>query len=208
MSDYDRPHEGHHSGPRRSSRDGERGDYYGGGDGERGHERKKSDDHEILGTLAGAAAGGFGGAALGNKAGGHNILGGIAGAVAGAFVGHEAEEKVEDWKEKRDEKKEHEQHGGRSGSRERRGSRSRSRSGERRRSRSGERRHSRSRSGSRNRHHEGHGDGTEITVQQGDTLRGIAARFDHVSFDEIARLNNIQNPDMIYPGQVLRIPRR
>lgn len=197
MSDYDRPHEGHHSQPRRDSRDGERGDYYGHGDGERGHERKKSEDHEILGTLAGAAAGGFGGAALGKKAGGHNILGGLAGAVAGAFVGHEAEEKIEDWKENRDEKKHDAQRRS-----------SRSRSGERRRSRSRSRSHSRDRHHSPPRHHEARGDGIEVTVQQGDTLRGIAARFDHVSFDEIARLNNIQNPDMIYPGQTLRIPGR
>ncbi|KAL2175545.1 CVNH domain-containing protein [Thermothelomyces heterothallicus CBS 202.75] len=45
------------------------------------------------------------------------------------------------------------------------------------------------------------------TVQPGDTLRQIAARFG-TSFEEIARLNNIANPDLIYPGQVLQIPGR
>ncbi len=44
-----------------------------------------------------------------------------------------------------------------------------------------------------------------VTVQPGDTLRGIAGRFG-CSFEEIARHNNIQNPDMIYPGQVLQVP--
>jgi nucleoid-associated protein YgaU len=47
-----------------------------------------------------------------------------------------------------------------------------------------------------------------VTVQQGDTLRSIAARFEGVSFEEIARHNNIQNPDLIYPGQVLNVPVR
>lgn len=193
--DDDRPHEGHHSGPPR--RDGD--DYR--NDRERGE--KKDDDHEILGTLAGAVAGGLGGGALGKKSG-HGVLGGLAGAVAGAFVGHEAEEKIDDWKDKRDEKKHEEErreqyHGGGGGG---------GYGGERRRSGSRSRSRSRSRSHSRPRHHEAHGDGEEVTVHQGDTLRGIAARFDHVSFEEIARLNNISNPDLIYPGQVLRIPRR
>ncbi|KAI5927381.1 carbohydrate-binding module family 50 protein [Camillea tinctor] len=44
-----------------------------------------------------------------------------------------------------------------------------------------------------------------VTVQQGDTLRDIGRRF-HCSFDEIARVNNLQNPDMIFPGQNLQIP--
>jgi LysM repeat protein len=44
-----------------------------------------------------------------------------------------------------------------------------------------------------------------VTVQPGDTLRGIAARFG-CSFEDIARQNGIQNPDMIYPGQVLQVP--
>ncbi|KAF5027607.1 hypothetical protein F66182_277 [Fusarium sp. NRRL 66182] len=50
-----------------------------------------------------------------------------------------------------------------------------------------------------------HGGSSTVTVQQGDTLRGIAARFD-CSFDEIARHNNISNPDLIYPGQTLQVP--
>lgn len=49
------------------------------------------------------------------------------------------------------------------------------------------------------------GSTSTVAVQQGDTLRGIAARF-NCSFEDIARHNNISNPDMIYPGQVLQIP--
>ncbi|KAI1473029.1 carbohydrate-binding module family 50 protein [Daldinia caldariorum] len=44
-----------------------------------------------------------------------------------------------------------------------------------------------------------------VTVQQGDTLRDIARRH-NCSFDEIARRNNLANPDMIYPGQILQVP--
>lgn len=40
------------------------------------------------------------------------------------------------------------------------------------------------------------------TVQQGDTLSGIAVRFG-VDVDDLVRLNNIQNPNLIYPGQKL-----
>ncbi|PSN64187.1 CNVH-domain-containing protein [Corynespora cassiicola Philippines] len=47
--------------------------------------------------------------------------------------------------------------------------------------------------------------GGSVTVQAGDTLRAIAARH-NCSFDEIARHNGIQNPDMIYPGQNLQLP--
>lgn len=43
-------------------------------------------------------------------------------------------------------------------------------------------------------------------VQQGDTLRTIAARFAHCSFEDLARHNNISNPDLIYPGQSLQVP--
>nr|5C8O_A Chain A, MoCVNH3 variant [Pyricularia oryzae]5C8P_A Chain A, MoCVNH3 variant [Pyricularia oryzae]5C8Q_B Chain B, MoCVNH3 variant [Pyricularia oryzae] len=43
-----------------------------------------------------------------------------------------------------------------------------------------------------------------VTVQQGDTLRDIGRRFD-CDFHEIARRNNIQNEDLIYPGQVLQV---
>ncbi|MBN1309791.1 MAG: LysM peptidoglycan-binding domain-containing protein [Anaerolineae bacterium] len=42
------------------------------------------------------------------------------------------------------------------------------------------------------------------TVQQGDTLSRIALRFD-TTYQAIALLNNLPNPDVIYPGQVLVI---
>ncbi|HRC18966.1 MAG TPA: LysM domain-containing protein, partial [Phycicoccus elongatus] len=44
------------------------------------------------------------------------------------------------------------------------------------------------------------------TVQPGDTLGEIGARFG-VDYHEIARVNGIENPDLIYPGQVFTIPR-
>ena len=44
------------------------------------------------------------------------------------------------------------------------------------------------------------------TVQQGDTLRAIAARFSHCSFEDLARHNNISNPDQIWPGQNMQVP--
>ncbi|KAF2993521.1 hypothetical protein E8E13_001750 [Curvularia kusanoi] len=44
------------------------------------------------------------------------------------------------------------------------------------------------------------------TVQPGDTLRAIAARFSHCSFEDLARHNNISNPDQIWPGQNLQVP--
>jgi nucleoid-associated protein YgaU len=50
-----------------------------------------------------------------------------------------------------------------------------------------------------------HGGSSQVTVQHGDTLRSIAARF-NTSFEEIARQNNISNPDLIYPGQTLQVP--
>lgn len=43
------------------------------------------------------------------------------------------------------------------------------------------------------------------TVKTGDSLPEIGARFG-VSHEEIAKLNNIENPDLIFPGQVFRIP--
>ncbi|MGE3250996.1 MAG: LysM peptidoglycan-binding domain-containing protein [Hyphomonadaceae bacterium] len=51
-------------------------------------------------------------------------------------------------------------------------------------------------------------DGAEIvTVVDGDTLGAIAARAygDRTRAAEIAAANNIANPDVIYPGQVLRL---
>ncbi len=44
------------------------------------------------------------------------------------------------------------------------------------------------------------------TVKSGDTLSEICAR-EGVSYPEIARINNIDNPDLIFPGQVFRIPK-
>ncbi|KAI1451359.1 carbohydrate-binding module family 50 protein [Annulohypoxylon moriforme] len=50
------------------------------------------------------------------------------------------------------------------------------------------------------------GSGTgRVTVQQGDTVIDIARRFG-CRVDEIVRINNLSNPDMIYPGQNLEVP--
>ena len=46
---------------------------------------------------------------------------------------------------------------------------------------------------------------TEYTVQPGDTLGAIAARFD-LSIEELADFNDLANPDQIAEGQVLRLP--
>ncbi|MGO4956344.1 LysM peptidoglycan-binding domain-containing protein [Luteococcus sp. Sow4_B9] len=43
------------------------------------------------------------------------------------------------------------------------------------------------------------------TVKPGDNLSEIGAKFG-VNYMDIARANNIQNPDLIYPGQVFVIP--
>lgn len=52
-------------------------------------------------------------------------------------------------------------------------------------------------------------DGTSYTVQEGDWLSTIAARAygDINSYEKLAKANNLQNADYIYPGQVLTIPR-
>ena len=47
------------------------------------------------------------------------------------------------------------------------------------------------------------GEGTYI-VKSGDTLSGIAARYG-TTYQELARINNIANPNVIYPGQVIKI---
>jgi rare lipoprotein A len=46
---------------------------------------------------------------------------------------------------------------------------------------------------------------TEYTVKQGDTLWGLAKDTFGVSVKEIAKANNIENPDRIYPGQKIRV---
>lgn len=45
---------------------------------------------------------------------------------------------------------------------------------------------------------------TTYTVQSGDTLSKIAARFG-TTVEQLVRLNNIRNPNLIYPGEVLTI---
>lgn len=45
----------------------------------------------------------------------------------------------------------------------------------------------------------------QYTVKQGDTLGSIAAAYG-VSWVQIAEANGIVNPNLIYPGQVLKIP--
>ena len=47
---------------------------------------------------------------------------------------------------------------------------------------------------------------TVYIVQQGDTLTKIAQQYSGVSWLDIARTNDILNPNIIYVGQVLRIP--
>lgn len=42
-------------------------------------------------------------------------------------------------------------------------------------------------------------------VKKGDTLSGIAARFG-TTVAKLVQLNNIKNPNLIYPGQVLKLP--
>lgn len=44
------------------------------------------------------------------------------------------------------------------------------------------------------------------TVRRGDTLWAIARRYE-AAVAELAEINGIQNPDLIHPGQVLRVPR-
>lgn len=43
------------------------------------------------------------------------------------------------------------------------------------------------------------------TVRSGDTLPGIAEEHG-VDAHELAALNKLDNPDLIYPGQVVRVP--
>ena len=48
----------------------------------------------------------------------------------------------------------------------------------------------------------------QYTVQEGDTLWGIAKSFlgDGSRYAEIAGLSGVKNPNLIYPGQVLTLP--
>ena len=46
--------------------------------------------------------------------------------------------------------------------------------------------------------------GLRITVQDGDTLSGIAAKF-NTTWPKLAQLNHLSNPNLIYPGTVLRV---
>ena len=45
---------------------------------------------------------------------------------------------------------------------------------------------------------------TTYTVQSGDTLSGIAAKYG-TTYQALAALNGISNPNVIYPGQLLRV---
>ncbi len=51
--------------------------------------------------------------------------------------------------------------------------------------------------------------GNEYTVQKGDHLWGIAVRAygDGYQWVKIASENNLKNPNLIYPGNVLKLPR-
>lgn len=46
---------------------------------------------------------------------------------------------------------------------------------------------------------------TTYTIRTGDTLGDIGARHG-VTREDLARLNGIEEPDLIFPGQELRIP--
>jgi len=43
------------------------------------------------------------------------------------------------------------------------------------------------------------------TIQSGDTLATIAERFS-VDIQDLIDANNLENPDLIFPGDVLTIP--
>ena len=46
---------------------------------------------------------------------------------------------------------------------------------------------------------------TEYIVKKGDTLSGIAAKYG-TTYQSLAEYNGISNPNLIYPGQVIKIP--
>ena len=45
----------------------------------------------------------------------------------------------------------------------------------------------------------------EYTIQSGDTLWDLSQKYD-TTVDELAKLNNIENPNLIYAGATLKIP--
>ncbi len=49
------------------------------------------------------------------------------------------------------------------------------------------------------------GQWTEYTVKKGDTLWGLATNAFGTSVEELARANNLSNPDRIHPGQKIRV---
>lgn len=55
-------------------------------------------------------------------------------------------------------------------------------------------------------HHDGGHGWFRYTIRRGDTLFSIARRYG-TSVGELARINHIWNPDCIYAGQVILIPR-
>lgn len=50
----------------------------------------------------------------------------------------------------------------------------------------------------------GQSSGTTYTVQSGDTLSGIASQFG-TTYQHLAEINGIANPNIIHPGQVLKV---
>lgn len=46
---------------------------------------------------------------------------------------------------------------------------------------------------------------TEYTVKKGDTLSGIAAKYG-LTWAKLAEINDIKNPNIIYPGQTITVP--
>lgn len=49
-------------------------------------------------------------------------------------------------------------------------------------------------------------DYTEYTVVNGDTLSGIASKFG-TTYQKIAEYNGLENPNLIFSGQILKIPK-
>lgn len=48
----------------------------------------------------------------------------------------------------------------------------------------------------------------KYTVKPGDTLSSIAGEYDLLTYRQILHVNrNILNPDLIYPGQVINVPK-